>query len=103
MDLKRLNEDIEAVRERVNHYEVIGSSFDDDYQPQHDAWMKKSQLANRVLAYLLALKNINYTLEIIKEEMCGNYCMYPEIWDAEAEGCELAESKHCQNCPLNRL
>lgn len=99
MDLKKLNEDIEAVRERVNHYEVIGSSFDDDYQPQHDAWMKKSQLANRVLAYLLALRGIND----IKEEICGNYCMYPEIWDAEAEGCELAESEHCQNCPLNRL
>lgn len=58
MDLKRLNEDIEAVRERVNHYEVIGSSFDDDYKPQHDAWMKKSQLANRVLAYLIALKSM---------------------------------------------
>lgn len=58
MDLKRLNEDIEAVRERVNHYEVIGSSFDDDYRPQHDAWMKKSQLANRVLSYLLALRSM---------------------------------------------
>lgn len=99
VDLKILDSDIEAVRDRVSHYEIIASGFDDDHQRQREAWNKKSDLANRVLTYLLALRGIND----IKEELCGNYCMYPEIWDADAEGCELAESKHCQNCPLNRL
>lgn len=53
-----LEKDIATIREKVESYEVVASSFDDDYQPQHDAWMKKSQLANRVLAYLLALRSM---------------------------------------------
>lgn len=39
----------------------------------------------------------------LKEAICDKYCKYPYEWDAEAEGCELAESDICKNCPLNRL
>ena len=42
-------------------------------------------------------------LEEVTEEMCNKYCKYPNEWDEEAEGCELAESEICENCPLNRL
>ena len=39
----------------------------------------------------------------VAEEMCNDYCKYPDTWDAEKEGVELCESEICQNCPLNRL
>lgn len=42
-------------------------------------------------------------IEAIAEEFCMNYCKWPDQWDEEEEGCELSESKHCQNCPISRL
>ena len=42
-------------------------------------------------------------IEAIAEDFCTHYCKYPDLWDEEAEGCELSESEHCQNCPLNEL
>ena len=48
-------------------------------------------------------KTISEQFEEIKKEMCDKYCKYPNIWDEEAEGCELCESDVCANCPLNRL
>lgn len=42
-------------------------------------------------------------LERIKDLFCRNYCKYPDIWDEEKEGCELAESDVCANCELNKL
>ena len=42
-------------------------------------------------------------IEEIKEEMCDQYCKYPDIWDSEKEGCELYESDTCRDCPLQRL
>lgn len=46
---------------------------------------------------------ITEQLEAITEDFCNHYCKYPDLWDEEAEGCELSESEHCQNCPLNEL
>ena len=48
-------------------------------------------------------KTITAQFEEIKYDICNNYCKYPLIYDEEAEGCELSESDHCRNCPLNRL
>ena len=31
-----------------------------------------------------------------KQEVKANYCKYPDIWDEEAEGCDLSESDHCR-------
>ena len=42
-------------------------------------------------------------IEEIKEEMCDQYCKWPDKWDAEEEGCELYESDVCRDCPLMRL
>ena len=42
-------------------------------------------------------------LEKTVEDICSNYCKYPDQWDEEKEGCELSESEICLNCPLNRL
>ena len=42
-------------------------------------------------------------LQNITEEMCSNYCKYPDIWDTEAAGYELCESDICKSCPLNLL
>ena len=39
----------------------------------------------------------------IAEEVCNNYCKYPEQWDEEKEGIELSESDICANCPLSRF
>lgn len=38
----------------------------------------------------------------IIEDMCDNYCKYPESWNSETDG-ELSESDICKNCPLNKL
>lgn len=48
-------------------------------------------------------KTIPQLLEVIVEDMCHNYCKYPDNYDEEAEGVELSESEICANCPLNRL
>lgn len=47
--------------------------------------------------------SITQQIEEIIEDICMNYCKYPEQWNEEAEGYELSESDHCKNCPLNRL
>lgn len=48
-------------------------------------------------------KTIAQQVQEIVEDMCRNYCKWPEKWDEEMEGCELSESSICENCPLNRL
>ena len=48
-------------------------------------------------------KTISEQFEEIKKEMCDKYCKHPNIWNEEAEGCELCESDVCANCPLNRI
>ena len=42
-------------------------------------------------------------LEQIAEDVCNNYCKYPDIWDEEKEGYELSESDICANCPISKL
>lgn len=42
-------------------------------------------------------------IEAIIENICMNYCKYPDNWDEEKEGVELSESDICRNCPLNEL
>lgn len=51
----------------------------------------------------LPVKTVSEQIQEIVEDICQHYCKYPDIWDEEAEGIELAESDHCMNCPLNRL
>ena len=46
---------------------------------------------------------ITEQIEAVLNDMCSNYCKWPDLWDEEKEGCELSESDHCMNCPLNRL
>ena len=48
-------------------------------------------------------KTLPQVLEAIVDDMCQNYCKYPDNWNEEAEGMELSESDICLNCPLNRL
>lgn len=48
-------------------------------------------------------KTIPQILESVAEEICQNYCKWPDQWDEEVRGCELSESDICKNCPLNRL
>lgn len=48
-------------------------------------------------------KTVVSILQEVAEDICQNYCKYPEQWDEQAEGIELCESDHCKNCPLNRL
>lgn len=48
-------------------------------------------------------KTIREQLDEISTQICSHYCKYPDIWDEEKEGCELQDSEHCKNCPLNEL
>lgn len=48
-------------------------------------------------------KTITEQIQEVAADFCGNYCKYSDIRDEEAEGCELSESDHCRNCPLDRL
>ena len=49
------------------------------------------------------METITKQMEKIVEDVCSNYCKYPETWDEEKEGMELCESEVCGNCPLNKL
>lgn len=49
------------------------------------------------------MDSISKQLEEIANEICEKICKWPDQWDDEKEGCELSESEHCTNCPLNRL
>lgn len=49
------------------------------------------------------MMTVQEILEEVKDEICVNYCKYPDTWNEEAEGMDLSESEICQNCPLNRL
>ena len=51
----------------------------------------------------LKIDKVSSLLIEIADEICTNYCKYPDIWDEEAEGVELCESDICKNCPLSRL
>ena len=46
---------------------------------------------------------ISEQLDVITDAICKTRCKYFDTWDEEAEGCELSESEHCQNCPINEL
>lgn len=46
---------------------------------------------------------IEETVEEVCFKICNEYCKWPEKFNAEKEGCELADSEYCQNCPLNDL
>ena len=48
-------------------------------------------------------KSITQQIQEIVEDVCQNYCKWPDLYDDEMEGCELADSSICANCPLNRL
>lgn len=41
--------------------------------------------------------------EEIAEQICDEYCKYPQQWDEEKEGVPLSDSEVCRNCPLNRF
>ena len=47
--------------------------------------------------------SITEQIEDIKEQMCSEYCKYPEQWNEKIMGYELCESEVCAKCPLNRL
>ena len=48
-------------------------------------------------------KTVVEQINAIVEEMCQDYCKWPDIWIDDIEHCELSESSICRNCPLNRL
>ena len=56
INISMLEKDITAIREKVESYEVVASSFDDDFSKQRDVWMKKVEFVSRLLEYLLKLR-----------------------------------------------
>ena len=48
-------------------------------------------------------ETITQIIEKVMEEMCNDYCKWPDLYEEEMEGCELSESSICRDCPLNRL
>ena len=49
------------------------------------------------------MATITEQLEEIKEQVCTQLCKWPNIWDEEEEGMELADREHCKECPLNKM
>lgn len=47
--------------------------------------------------------NVRVIIESACAEFCDKYCKWPDLYDEEAEGCQLADSEHCRNCPTQRL
>lgn len=48
-------------------------------------------------------KTITEQIQEVVEDICHNYCKWPDLWDDSMEDCELSESSICRNCPLNKL
>lgn len=49
-------------------------------------------------------KTITQQIEDIKEDICMNYCKYPDTYNPDDhDGVELWDSDICNNCPLMRL
>lgn len=47
--------------------------------------------------------SVTEMIEKVKEDMCNDYCKYPNEWDEEEQGMDLCDSEVCANCPLNNL
>ena len=48
-------------------------------------------------------KSIAEILQEVADDICTNYCKWPDLWDQEQMGMELWESDFCDKCPLNRI
>lgn len=49
-------------------------------------------------------KGVRKTIDEIIEDICNNYCKYPNEYKAEEhDGVELHDSDICAHCPLNKL
>lgn len=48
-------------------------------------------------------ENVRVIIERACAEFCDKYCKWPDLYDEEAEGCQLEDSEHCRNCPTQRL
>lgn len=49
------------------------------------------------------MKTISEILDEVKNDMCNDYCKWPNAWDEDKEEIALEDSEQCKNCPLNRL
>ena len=47
--------------------------------------------------------SVTEMIEKVKEDICNDYCKYPNEWDEEEQGVELCDSEVCASCPLNNL
>lgn len=49
------------------------------------------------------METVREQIQKVIDDMCSNYCKWPNEWDEEEQGMELCESDICSNCPLNKL
>lgn len=49
------------------------------------------------------METITDQIQKIAEDFCSHYCKYPDTWDEDKEGCDLADSDVCANCPITRI
>lgn len=49
------------------------------------------------------VKELEKTVEEVKEKMCDHYCKYPEQYKRTVDGINDLVGTVCRNCPLNRL
>ena len=49
------------------------------------------------------METVREQIQKVIDDMCSNYCKWPNEWNEEEQGMELCESDTCTNCPLNRL
>ena len=49
-------------------------------------------------------KTLTDILDEVINDICNEYCKYPNIYDPEEhDGVELCDSEICENCPVNRI
>lgn len=52
-------------------------------------------------------KTVTEILDEIENEICRNYCKYPDICMAEVKDPDMADDllydRYCENCPFNRI
>lgn len=101
-----IDEAISYMESKKDRYASIASKASETIS---EYYKERSENYGKVAEWLMELKEIkaktvSQQIEEVKEQMCNNYCKYPNEYDKDMhDGVELCDSGICENCPLNRL
>ena len=104
-----IDDAIMLMKSKALRFARIAEKAEEQDENMSKYYKERSENYRNVAGWLKELKEIkvktvSQQIEEAKEEMCNNYCKYPnEYKPEEHDGAELWDSDICKNCPLTRL